>query len=101
MPVQDVLESSCNMGYASGCSWAPSQRLYDSVRFSVSGPAQDSVGRASVVLLIYILERDHRPVERGQLEFDVKESVWRAPHPDPRIQKMAECFLESFMKRRA
>ena len=101
-PAQDVLESFCNMGYAIGCSWAPSQRLCDSVRFSVSGPTLETARQISAVLsLIFVLERDHRPVERGQLEFDVKKSVWRVPHPDPRIQKMAECFLESFMKRRA
>jgi len=105
-PSQDILESFCNLGYATSCNWAPSQRLWDSVRFLVSGPTLENVRENAepatrVLYLTYVLERDHRPVEHGRLEFNVREAVWSAPHSDPRIQKMAECFLESFMKKRA
>ena len=105
VPSQDVLEAFCNLGYATGCSWAPAERLWDSVRFSVSAPstgkslkAVDSPTR--LLHLIYVCERDHRPVAHGGLEFDLPSSTWLRCHDDARIQKMAECFLESYLKKR-
>ena len=108
-PAQDILESFCNLGYASGCTWAPSERTWDSVRFSVLGPnggksrepSSNTEDASRVVYLTYVFERDHRPVELGQLLLDIERDVWTVPHPDPRIQRMAECYLDSYMKRRA
>jgi len=110
VPSQDILEAFCNLGYASSCSWAPAQRAWDSVRFAVIAPLLQSV-RAKVEItsdeparllrLTYVCERDHRPVEHGELEFDVAANSWRKSHPDARIQKMAECFLESYLKKKA
>jgi hypothetical protein len=48
----------------------------------------------------YVCEREHRPVEHGQLEFDLIESRWPRPHSDARVQKMAECFLTSYLTRK-
>ena len=42
-----------------------------------------------------------RPVEHGDLEFDLSQAVWVRRHDDVRIQKMAECFLESYLKKKA
>lgn len=108
-PTQDILESFCNLGYAIGCTWAPSERTWDSVRFSVLGSSSDNSRQASngkehenrIVCLTYVFERDHRPVDHGQLRFDFGSAAWTVSHPDPRIQKMAECYLDSYMKRRA
>lgn len=105
-PPQDVLEAFCNLGYASSCAWAPQDRLWDAVRFSVSAPA-DTTGKdkekrspaATVLRLIYVCERDHRPVAQGELTFDLAVAAWIRPHEDPRIQKMAECFLDSYLKK--
>jgi hypothetical protein len=106
-PAHDVLETFCNLGYASGCSWSPPERVWDAVRFAVSAPpgrkqAQDAAALpARTLLLRYVCERDHRPVEHGDLEFDSSGAVWLRRHGDARIQKMAECFLESYLKKRA
>jgi hypothetical protein len=105
-PSQDVLESFCNLGYANGCAWSPARRDCDSVRFAVIAPPTRGdrklavAGEAAHILhLSYICERDHRPGEHGKLEFDLSQSAWLSRHSDPRIQKMAECFLESYLKK--
>jgi len=109
LPPQDVLEAFCNLGYASSCNWSPPERVRDAVRFAVSAP-RDSALRpdanniaampARILVLRYVCERDHRPVEHGDLEFDLAQSTWLRRHGDARIQKMAECFLESYLKKK-
>jgi hypothetical protein len=109
IPAQDVLEAFCNLGYASSCSWAPTQRAWDSVRFAVNAPPGQDAHRkfavrsdepARILRLTYVCERDHRPIEHGELEFDVPTNSWLNPHADARVQKMAGCFLESYLKKR-
>lgn len=111
IPAQDILEAFCNLGYASSCTWAPTQSTWDAVRFAVSAPA-DSRSRdkrspvavdvpARVLRLIYVCERDHRPVTQGELEFDLSRATWLQQHEDLRVQKMAECFLDSYLKKKA
>jgi hypothetical protein len=34
------------------------------------------------------------------LEFDSTEARWERPHYDPRVQRMAQCFLESYVEKR-
>jgi hypothetical protein len=108
IPSQQVLESFCNLGYARGCGWAPRERVWDAVRFA---PCASRVGHDAdkdsardvarrVVQLRYVCERDHRPVEHGILEYDLARATWARPHSDARVQKMAECFLESYLKRK-
>jgi hypothetical protein len=107
LPPQHVLEAFCNLGYASSCSWSPRERRWDAVRFAVSAPRESAsheardVDAARVLLLRYVCERDHRPVDHGDLEFDLAQGVWVRRHADARIQKMAECFLESYLKKKA
>ena len=104
-PPQEIVESFCNLGYASRCSWAPVERAWDSVRFAVFAPA--AVGDASAgalareLRLVYVCERDHRPMAHGQLLFDLSNSAWLIRHDDTRIQKMAECFLESYLRKKS
>jgi hypothetical protein len=110
LPPQDVLEAFCNLGYASSCNWSPAERVWDAVRFAVSAPrdfdlpsdAQNAAARpARVLVLRYVCERNHRPVEGGDLEFDLAQAAWLQTHEDARIQKMAECFLQSYLKKKA
>lgn len=107
-PPQDVLEAFCNLGYASSCSWAPRERVWDAVRFAIRAP-QNVNGRASgqpagnaacAIRLRYVCELDHRPVTDGELEFDLANARWLRQHDDPRLQRMAECFLETYLKRK-
>ncbi len=107
-PSQTVLESFCNLGYASNCSWTPAERIWDAVRFAVAlppgvkqGEKNSSGSRSQILRLAYVCEREHLPVCNGELEFDLIEANWSRSHQDPRIQKMAECFLESYLKKKA
>jgi hypothetical protein len=106
VPLPTVLEAFCNLGYASGCTWAPRERPWDAVRFAISAPQSgrpNESGKAPVPLIRigYVCERSHRPADHGELEFDLQQSTWRCPHPDRRLQKMAECFLEAYLSRRS
>jgi hypothetical protein len=110
LPAQHVLEAFCNLGYASSCNWSPPERVWDAVRFAVSAPPVSAASRqlrgtaavpARILVLRYVCEKDHRPVEHGDLEFDLSRAIWLKCHPDSRIQKMAECFFESYLKKGA
>jgi hypothetical protein len=109
VPPQDVLEAFCNLGYASNCNWSPPGRVWDAVRFAVSAPRDTAsspepkilANPARVLLLHYVCERNHRPIEHGDLEFDLSTAIWLRRHEDARVQKMAECFLESYLKKKA
>jgi hypothetical protein len=59
-PPEAIQRDVCNSGYPRGrCDHFPPDARADAVRFSFSG------GR-----LIYILEKDHAPVEHGEIEPD-------------------------------
>lgn len=45
-----------------------------------------------------VCEKEHRHVESGDLEFNLLRAAWQSRHDDPRVQKMAECFLDSYLK---
>lgn len=93
-PSYQSLRDHCNLGYALACNHLPKDRSADAIRFSV---ARD---RGSRLELWFICEIDHRPAEHGKLEYDVARASWPAAHPNPGIQKMAECYVESYLQRR-
>jgi hypothetical protein len=102
VPEQHVQEAFCNLGYADPCAWAPRERAWDAVRFGVvSSPnagLSDAAERTTrTVYLRYVCERNHLPVEHGSLEFDLSQRTWLQGHGDPRVQRMAECFLDSYV----
>jgi hypothetical protein len=110
VPTQDVLEAFCNLGYASSCGWAPRERAWDAVRFAVAAPANSDPLREladnptqarRTIRVCYVCERGHRPVQHGDLEFDLQESIWLRRHDDSRIQQMAECFLDAYLKKKS
>jgi hypothetical protein len=90
----DTIQNFCNMGYASACPHLPQDRQFDSVRFAV---AQD---RGTNIAFWYSCEREHRPAGHGKLEYNSAMNAWVVPHADVRIQKMAECYLQSYLLRR-
>jgi len=47
----------------------------------------------------YVCERDHRPVEHGTLKFDAVAENWLLRHSDDRVQRMAECFMATYVRR--
>ncbi len=94
VPSDDELRQYCNLGYAAQCRRLPAQRQFDAARFSV---ARD---RDQRIEICYVLETGHRPGSHGVLAYDAAAGRWAATHPDPRIQAMAACYLESYFERR-
>lgn len=100
-PSHEELHEFCNLGYAEGCGRLPRDRKWDSIRFaarSVSGDERNVAGRR--IQIRYVCEREHRPAEHGMIEFDVVEARWEHSHRDHRLQRMAECFLASYLEKR-
>jgi hypothetical protein len=93
-PSDQDLQEFCNMGYAAKCSRLPSERECDAVRFSVS---RDHGSRLS---LWFVCETGHRPTTHGTLEYDVDRKAWISAHSDSRIQKMLECYVQSYLQRK-
>jgi len=78
----------CNCGYARRrCSRFPDNGAADAVRFSVIG---DQNGRLTV---IYILEKDHAPVEHGLMD-----DAASAREP---LASQARAFVQSCLRQRA
>ena len=94
-PAAQDMREFCNLGYAAACPRLPQTRSADAVRFSV---ARDLPQR---VWLHFVCEAGHLPVDHGTLEYDVSAAAWTGRHPDARIQKMAECYLQSYLERRS
>ncbi len=83
----------CNFGYARGlCAHFPDGSGADAVRFSVAG-SSDGVGR-----LVWILEKDHAPVEHGVWEYlEATGEFVEAQEGTLGIQ--ARAFLENYLRR--
>lgn len=101
IPSNDELRDFCNLGYAEGCGRLPPERPWDAVRFAARrvGSEGENGDRARIHLR-YICERGHCPAEHGVLEFDPIREQWANPHRDDRVQRMAECFLASYLEKK-
>ena len=91
-PTDEHVQRYCNLGYATTCSDFPSGR----------SPTR-SVWRSHT----------HTEEQISWLRLRIEPSArrawrpgvctgrwsWISPHPDPRIQKMAECYLESHLRK--
>jgi hypothetical protein len=93
-PAAAELRELCNLGYSTNCSRIPKERACDAVRFSVSRDC------ASHLTICFVCEAAHLPVAHGTLDYDLALQAWISPHSDPRIQRMAVCYLESYLQRR-
>jgi hypothetical protein len=93
-PSNEELRDLCNLGYAAGCPRLPKERACDAVRFSIASDRGDRL------LIGFVYELGHRPAGHGMLEYDLSLSRWNSSHPEARIQKMAECYLQSYLLRR-
>ncbi|HVO99707.1 MAG TPA: hypothetical protein VMT15_16660 [Bryobacteraceae bacterium] len=79
----------CNFGYARGvCAHFPLDAVADVVRFSMLGGDR----------LVWILERDHTPVEHGVLEMKDGEPIGTMDDP---MDSQALMFVDAYMRRRA
>lgn len=93
-PSDDELKSGCNLGYAKRCNWLPAERHADAVRF-VLGEEHDEVVR-----VLFACEREHLPAGHGELVYEIASASWVQQHEDPRVQRMAECYVEAQRSRR-
>lgn len=100
IPSQEELQEHCNLGYAHGCGRLPLERAWDSVRFAARSFSDGKSGIAGHIQVRYVCERGHLPAEHGLLEFDAAEARWQQSHRDERVQRMAECFLQTYMEKR-
>ena len=81
----------CNFGYARGlCGHFPDESSADAVRFSVVGNAEGTVR------FIWILEKDHAPLDHGFLEFREGEF---AEAPQGALGIQARAFVENYLSR--
>lgn len=94
LPKEDELRDFCNIGYARGCPRMPRSRNSDGVRFAV---ARDEESR---IILHYVSEREHEPVEYGRLEYDSVNKTWPVALRDACLQRQAECYLSVYLERR-
>jgi hypothetical protein len=93
-PSEVELREFCNIGYAGGCCHMPADRCSDGVRFAI---ARDEESR---IVLHYVSERFHEPVEYGRLEYDCQSKNWLAAMRDPCLQRQAECYVAVYLERR-
>ena len=94
VPSDEELHRFCNLGYATGCQRLPAQRRSDAVRFSIARDREDRIE------MCYVFESAYRPGGHGVLEYDAVAGCWAVAHPDPRVQTMAACYLQSYLERR-
>jgi len=100
VPSADELRDSCNLGYAESCQRLPRERAWDSIRFGARTVSTDENNlKGGHIQIRYVCERNHRPVEHGTLKFDTVGASWESRHSNDRLQRMAECFLESYIER--
>jgi hypothetical protein len=92
-PTDEELKDGCNLGYARHCARLPRERSCDAVRFSLGRD------RDQKLTIQFVCEMAHAPAAHGMLEFDAAAGRWSSLHADARIQRMAECFLESYRQR--
>jgi hypothetical protein len=55
---------------------------------------------ASRIFILYSCEKDYAPIAHGELQFDAATRVWIVSHPDPCIQRQAQCYLEVHLEQR-
>jgi len=94
VPTDEQLHDNCNLGYARHCAWCPPDRPWDSTRFGVSKECEQRI------TLSYVCEKEHRPVEHGTLEYDPAVGRWNSRHPDQRVQRMAESYMDTYLLRK-
>jgi hypothetical protein len=93
IPDEGSVRDSCNLGYAN-CPRLPQERAADAVHFSVASD------RDGIISLRWVVVKNHAAADFGKLDFERVAFAWRTPHPNPTLQRMAQCYLESYLTRR-
>jgi hypothetical protein len=93
-PSDEEMKSGCNIGYAKTCMRLPPERHADAVHFALCEE------RDGILHMLFVCERDYLPVDYGELLYETANTSWLHSHPDPRVQRMAECYLQAQRTRR-
>lgn len=93
-PACEEIKDHCNLGYATHCPRLPEKRDCDAVRFSVVRHSD------AHIVLCFVLEFQHGPAGHGTLEYMLAIQRWTLLHPNERIQKMADCYVQSYLSRK-
>lgn len=94
-PSEEELKSGCNMGYAKSCYRLPGHRHADAVRFAI-GEERDGF-----IHVRFASERSHLPADCGEVLYERSTATWATKHADACVQRMAECYVEAQLARRA
>jgi hypothetical protein len=87
------LREHCNLGYARGeCGDFPLDADCDAVRFGISEE------REEIVLVCYVLERDHRPFAHGFLQYHAGSRRFLSAPADPVLQRQAEAYADGYLR---
>lgn len=96
LPTGETITTFCNNGYGRGsCDRFPHDSTADAVRFHIA------LSEPGAVRLQYVVENACWPTADGFLDFSKASSQFVALHPDPIVQRQAEAFLDSFLRRSA
>lgn len=94
VPDRAALVRYCNLGYARpACPRVPAGGA-DAVRWAVSRHQGETIG------ICCVLERDHLPYERAELEYDTAAGRFTVPHPNRNVAQQARAYLESYLLRK-
>ena len=95
-PDDRTVAEHCNIGYARGrCPRFPDLESRDAVRFSVATHG------GAVVRILYSLERDHRPLSHGVLEYSTAAGEFVDASGDAALERLAAAYIRSYLRRTA
>lgn len=94
-PLTNVELESCNLGYAKHCPRLPKDRHGDAIRFGVSNDSGEMIS------VQFVIESEYLPLAHGLLQYDSRTMTWIVEHPQPRAQKLAAAFLQTYIERRS
>jgi hypothetical protein len=83
----------CNLGYAIQCPHLPATTDWDAIRFSVARFSREQV------ILSFVCELRHAPIEHGKLTFDCVNEAWIESAADPRVLTLANRYVQTYRAR--
>jgi hypothetical protein len=91
----DACLALCNLGYARGtCARFPSSTPADAARFAI---ARDG---GHFLVIQFALERGHRPLDHGEIQYRLAEDVFHPPLPDTPFAAQLRAYAASFLRRK-
>ena len=100
VPSQEELRDFCNLGYAEGCTGCPVSEpgiQCVSVRELGNGWQEWAPGAFGCVTFASAAIVPRKTASWSSMRMEAR---WANPHPDSRVQRMAECFLASYLEGR-